>query len=479
MKKLSFATKLYFGVGQLAEGIKSNAFSTFLFFYYNQVLGLPGTLSGIAAFIALCFDAVSDPLAGSLSDSLQSRWGRRHPFMYVSAIPLAITFYLVFSPPAGLGNIGLFLWLTLFAVLVRGAMTLYHVPHLALGAELSTDYDERTSIVGYRMVFQIVGMAGTALVGLGVFFASSPEFPNGQLNAQAYPKFALTGAVFMWITIWISAIGTHKMIPYLPVSKPDSVPFGITRVLHEVRDALRNVSFRALFTGLVIIAVLLGVQNTLLVHMGTYFYQLTPGQIQLYIISMVVGASSGTIFARLLNRLIDKKPTMFVGVFLGTSFTGIPPLLWVMDLLPPNTDPAMMWIILSFSGLGAFFSIQSTVTGASIMADIADEHELQTKHRQEGIFFGAISFSGKAAYGLGLVIAGFTIDLIDFPSNAEPGAVPQEVLMKLGLFYGPVVWLLSMSALVFYIGIKLNRHRMAEIRTALDNKRAMWLDRDN
>ncbi len=93
------------------------------------------------------FDAVTDPLTGSISDTLRHRWGRRHPFMYASAVPLGLFFALVFNPPDGLGQWGLFAWLTTFAVLTRGAMTLYHVPHLALGAELSTDYRERSVIV--------------------------------------------------------------------------------------------------------------------------------------------------------------------------------------------------------------------------------------------------------------------------------------------------------------------------------------------
>ena len=146
-----------FGIGQAAEGIKNNAFTLFLLFFYVQVHGLSASLAGAALFIALCFDAVSDPIAGYLSDSWRSRWGRRHPFMYASAIPLAIAFYFTFVPPDGLGQWGLFAWLTAFTVLTRLAMTLYHVPHIALGAEMSDDYEERTSIVGYRTAFGIIG----------------------------------------------------------------------------------------------------------------------------------------------------------------------------------------------------------------------------------------------------------------------------------------------------------------------------------
>ena len=128
-------TKTAFGIGQIAEGVKAASFNYFLLFYYTQVLGLPGTWTGLALFIATSFDAVTDPLTGSLSDRLRHRWGRRHPFMYASALPMAVFFALLFAPPEGLGPESLFLWLLCFTLLVRGAMTLYHVPHLALGAE--------------------------------------------------------------------------------------------------------------------------------------------------------------------------------------------------------------------------------------------------------------------------------------------------------------------------------------------------------
>ena len=100
--QLTLNTKFAYGIGQLAEGLKNSALGTFVLFYYNQVLGLPGTLAGLALAIALFFDAFTDPFAGSISDNWRSKMGRRHPFMYASALPLGICFYLLFSPPEGL-----------------------------------------------------------------------------------------------------------------------------------------------------------------------------------------------------------------------------------------------------------------------------------------------------------------------------------------------------------------------------------------
>ena len=128
---LGFSTKLAYGLGQGAMGIKNFAFNIFLFFYYSQVLGLDPVLASAVLFISLGFDAITDPLAGSISDSLRSRLGRRHGFMYASAIPMALAFYLVWSPPSGLGQLGLGAWMLTWTVLSRGASTLFSVPHWA------------------------------------------------------------------------------------------------------------------------------------------------------------------------------------------------------------------------------------------------------------------------------------------------------------------------------------------------------------
>ena len=173
--KLRFDMKLAFGVGQAAEGIFAAAYGTFLIFFYDQVLGMSGTLAGAAVGIALVVDAFTDPLAGSLSDHWKSRHGRRHPFMYASILPLMVSFYFLFNPPVT-SEFGLFVWLVVFSNATRTSMSLYHVPHIALGAELSEDYDERSKLVGYRMFFANVGVLFTFAVGFLYFFTPTAEF---------------------------------------------------------------------------------------------------------------------------------------------------------------------------------------------------------------------------------------------------------------------------------------------------------------
>ena len=152
-EKVSLLTKFYYGFGSMAYGIKDNAFSYFLLFVYVQVFGLSPDLAGLAIFIMLIFDAFSDPLIGYFSDRTQSRWGRRHPYMYFSAFPVGLSFFLLWDPPNNLNQNELFLYLLFLGIFIRTAITLYEIPSAALGPELSKDYVERSSLLSFRYWF--------------------------------------------------------------------------------------------------------------------------------------------------------------------------------------------------------------------------------------------------------------------------------------------------------------------------------------
>lgn len=263
---LSFGVKFAFGFGQIAEGIKTCVFGTFLLLYYNQVLGLSGDLAGLAIFIALIFDAVTDPIAGSVSDRWRSSQGRRHPFMYASAVPLAICFSALFIPLVSVaehGQTGLFLWMLIATVATRASLTLYHVPHMALGAELSDDFDERTVLVAMRHFFGAVGFLLAYIFGFGLFFQATDAFPNGQLNPAAYPPFALTMSVIMLISILWTAWGTRSRIPYMPQPKDDEAKVRIRDVFLETYEAMQNVSFRWMMIGFILIIAAWGMAGVL------------------------------------------------------------------------------------------------------------------------------------------------------------------------------------------------------------------------
>lgn len=474
IRTVGFTTKVTFGIGQVAEGIKNTAFTLFLLFFYVQVHGLSPSLAGTALFIALCFDAVSDPIAGYLSDTWRSRWGRRHPFMYASAIPLAVAFYFTFVPPEGLSQMELFTWLTIFTILTRAAMTLYHVPHIALGAELSEDYEERTTIVGYRTAF---GIVGSLLVygSVTLFFPESEDGAPGQLDNLNYPNFATVCAIVMWVTIWISAIGTHKEIKHLPKHGVPQEPFALRVVFKESWLALQNSNFRALFLAVLVSFVMAGVTVSLNLFIFTFFWELDASALQIVLIVYPVGILLGTPLTRYFHRIFDKKPAVVWGTAWWAALQFLPVTLRLLGFFPDNDSLLLLPILVGVAFVQGMGVSQGIVSFGSMVADIVDEHELKTGRRQEGIFFAAVSFAAKATAGFGGLVAGFGLELINWPTGPEVRTaldVPPETLINLGLLYGPGVAIFGFTAVWLYTRYGLNREKHAAILSALKVKRA-------
>ena len=345
--QLSWPDRGVYSLGQLSEGVKTAAFGFFLLFYYNQVLGLSGTLAGAALFIALTFDAVTDPLVGSWSDFTRTKWGRRHPFMYASAIPFALSFFFLFAPPDGLSELGLFAWLTVFAVLTRAAMTLYYVPYLSLGAELTNEYDERTLLAALRNVFMLIGMFAVLIGGNILFFGETAEYANGQLNPDAYLPFALACVPFLLLGIWGSAVGTHGKIASLNVPETANRPSVLKGALQDVLLAFRIRAFGAVVIASTLFSVNQGMVQALHLYTATYFFELTSGQITLLFTGAIIGIILGSLLSRPMASLVKEKRHLFIsGSLWYAIWTSSVILLRLFELIPGNEDPivAVMYI---------------------------------------------------------------------------------------------------------------------------------------
>lgn len=468
--RVPIVTKALYSLGQSGESIKNVGLGMVLV-YYNQALDVRATVVSLALGIAVVWDAFMDPSVGSWSDGMQSRrWGRRHLSMLLAIGPLAVCYFFLLWPPAGLGTFSMFLWLTFFSVTSRTALSFFHVPFLSLGAELSQDYGERTRIVSIRT---FVGIASSLLVvGVtwGYFFKGSHGVTAPQLVRANYFDFALFGAVTMAILLIISTLGTLHTIPRLAGSSQQGRKFGVKRVFLDLFEALRNSSYRALFVGTLIFSIYSGFRRSMGVHLQTFFWHLHPWGIRDIQQSLLVGGMVGVFFTPLFTRTFDKKWTVIIGV-LGSAFLGIGPVLLRTLGVFPFEGRTLVWTLAALEFCTAFMGMQALVSVQSMMGDIADEHELRHGRRQEGIYFGSHSFSGKVTSGLSIVFAGLAIDLIGLKPGSNPATVPHHVLMNFGLVYSSAALLLIFSTWVF-LPYSLGSKQHAEVIAALRERRA-------
>lgn len=463
-----------YGFGQISEAAKNVGFNTFLLFYYNQVLGVSATGTSIALAVALVFDAITDPLAGSLSDKLVSRWGRRHPFILFAAFPLAITFYFLFHPPEGLSEFGYVSWLLCFAVLVRASMTFYHIPHLALGAEMCEDYSQRSLLYSYNTFFGALGGSLLIPVSYRLFFPTSEQYNPALLNEAAYTPWALFFGGLMIFAIVVCVIGTYREIPRIrDKSPPQRKRFGVVKLLTELLEAFQNKSFRAIFFGMLLTTFILAVEGIFNPFMGFHFWGMTTEQLSYLAYGALIGLCASVVVIGPLTARFEKKSILVISAVLTVLNINTPIVLRLLDVswFPEPGSDTLLYIYIANVATTSFLGPVIFATLNSMFADITDEHELEIGERREGVIFAARAFAVKATSSIGLIFGGILLDYIQFPRGAMAGTVEPDVVWQLGFIAGPATSVFTLGGLMFYLGYQISRKRHGEIQVELAAKR--------
>lgn len=461
------ALSLY-GSGALVENITSVAVASLLLFYLTIICGLSGSYAGAALGATLVVDSMIDPVVGSISDNSRSRHGRRHPFMIAAIIPIVISFGLLFSVPRGLSGLPLFGYALATLLSLRVAISFFYVPYMALGAELTDDYAERSRVVAGRVFFTVIGGLSAAFLTWGVFLKG----PNGRFQGAAYSPLAWTFAAIVALGAVVSTLGTLRARGRLHAAPKDGA-FGFAQLMGELAEVLRNRSFLSLFFPCLILFTALGVAGTLTLHANTFFWKLTSGQILFISLLAPIGVFGGIFGASLLARQIEKRSAAMLGLALiGVAQVG-PVMLRLSGIISLDQAVPTLAFATILGGLGGSVA---TIAFQSMMADATDEHEHLFGARREGLYFAGITLSAKASSGLGAWIGGIALDVIGFPHGISNPAllakIPAETIRNLGIAYGPGASVFTAVAVAVLMTYKLNKSDHARIQADLKSRRA-------
>jgi len=436
----------------VAFGVKDNGFSFLLLLYYNQVLGLPEAWVGFGIMLALILDGIFDPLVGYASDHLHSRWGRRHPFMYAAALPVAASYWLLWDPPAGLTSGQLFAYFVVVSVMVRVFISVYEIPSAALVPELTDQYDERTTILSYRYFFGWWGGLAMSVLAYAVFLQPDATHPTGVLNPEGYHRYGIVASVVMLIAILVSALGTHPFIPYLK-HPPTTRAVGIGGALRELRETVSNRSFLALFVAAIFGFVAAGVMAALSIYFNTYFWELTSSEISIFVLVGFLAAVVAGTTAPVLSRRLGKKRAAITISLTAMAVAPLPVVLRLLGWFPANKTPALLPTLMAVNLVSITLIIITSILISSMVADVAEDSEVTTGRRSEGVFVAATAFVQKATSGVGIFASSLLLGAIGFPRGATPGQIDPGVVRTLGLVYVPVVvglYLLMVGTLTAY-----------------------------
>ncbi len=454
-RRLSMPTRLFYGFGSVAFGVKDNGFSYFLLIYYNQVMGLPAATVGLAIMVALVVDAFLDPIVGQISDNWRSRWGRRHPFMYAAAVPVAVSYLLLWNPPRGWSHQALFFYLIGVAVLIRSFITLYEIPSSALAAELTTEYDERTRLLSYRYLFGWIGGLTMYFSALRFFLVPARGQSTGQLNPLGYAHYGLAAAALMLFAILVSAMGTHRQIPYLREAPRRKV--SLAKLAAEMLETLRHRSFLVILIASIFNAMAIGLGFSINLYFQTFFWELQADQIANFTFSSLAAALFAFTAAAHISRRFGKKPAAMTLILVSMLMTIAPICLRLVGLFPVNGSGWLFPLLFAINTVALALGIIGQIMFSSMIADVTEDSELRTGRRQEGLFFAAAAFVAKAVTGLGIFASGLMLAVIHFPEGARPGQVTQAVVRDLGLVYVPSLLGLYGLAVLILSGYRITR----------------------
>ena len=451
-----FRLKVFYGIGSIAFGVKDNGFSVLLLLFYNQAMGLDARLAGLAIMIALVIDAIIDPVIGYASDNLSSRWGRRHPFMYASAIPVSLSYLLLFSPPLGLSQGQLFAYLLVVAVVVRIFIAVYEIPSAALIAELTDDYDERTSYLSYRFFFGWIGGLTMSILAFAVFLQRTPDFPVGQLNVGGYANYGMVAAALIFFAILLSSIGTHSAIRDVK-ARPPRTAGSIGDVFREIGKTLSNRSAMTMLLAGMCAALSSGLTFALVFYFQTYFWQLTPGQISVLVSSNFVSAGVALLLTPILAKRFQKRT---MALWCLATIAVLTPLTYVgryYGIMPENGSPYLVPLLWGYSVVVVAVGIMWGILLTSMLTDVVEENEVRSGKRSEGVFFAANTFVAKCVSGLGIFTSAAILALAGFPERATPGQVEPEILWRLVATYVCAIVLLYLLAAACVIAYRITR----------------------
>ena len=441
--KISKLEKFYYGIGNLGYSTISSALSNFIMFFGTSVMGIPGTLVGIAVSISVLWDAISDPIVGYFSDNLNSSIGKRHPFMLIGILGMcAINLIIWLVPPTAPLSIK-FIWILFSLLLVQTFCTFFSTPHLALGLEMTNNPHEQTSIQCSRTIFQLIGMMLPTV--LMFIFMPEDNGGQGQLLAQGYINTAYVSSLLCLFFGLITFFGTLK---HQVCCQPKSIKKkeSIISIFNDFFKILKKREYRIIIfgyaTSLFASAFLTGAG----MHMFTYCFHFSSKQISISMGTLIISAVLAQIFWGKISQKQTKKNVLIQGLSVG--ILGIL-CLWAVFILRELFSTNILFylclpfIFISGFGTGVLYSFPLSIFGDSI----ANDKELKETNKT-GVYSGIMTLAYKISNAVALVIIGIVLDFIKFSSVSPVQPISVQNGLGLLVILGTIISL-ALSILIY------------------------------
>ena len=455
--KLSVWTKLKYGVGDFGMAVVTAMLQFSMLYYYTNVVGVNAGLAGTAILVGkITWDLVNDVLFGYLEDKTKSRWGKRRPYLIFGALPFALSFWLVFSIPKGLSDIAYFFIIIGSFILFDTFHTLTNTAYSAMTAEITGDYNERTSLTTYRMVFSIIGYLCGA--GLTSMLAGIIKDSFGVTEHQGWSIVSLIYGILGGIAILIPGLFL-KYKPAIDDAPPQMPP------IKSFISTFKNKPF----ISYLVVTMIMSISFTMVTAMLQYYidYQLDMNSSSLLIMLSMLGVLALFLVpCGMISNKIGKAKAYALG--LGIASTA---LIFVFFI--PQGPNNWIFLLAAIAGMG--FSAQ-WVCPHSMIPDVIEYDELLTGERREGLYYGMQATATKVTGALATAACGWGLELGKYiePSadmTADMINQPYSALLSIRIMFAlvPAVFLLICIPLLMRYPITRESH--AEVLKQLEEKR--------
>lgn len=444
--KLSTRFKLLFSTGDLSTSIPLAILMFFQLYFLTDIAGLRPDLAGYAVGLPRIWDAINDPLFGLISDRIRTRWGRRRVLLLFGSVPLGLSFIFMWLVP-GLSQVGLAFYYAIVFILFDTAFTVVHVGYNSLTPEMTSDYDERSSLNGFRMAFSIAGTLGAIILAtvLG-WYIEDPKTLFAILGIGL-------GLVSMIPPLIVFRITTEKHLEELP----DPLPLGTA-----LKQTLSNKPFRMVMGLYLLSWTTASILAAALVYYANY-YLLVPDQAN-YFVLVAEGSAIGFIPVWVwVSRVLDKRRAFILGS-----------LSWILVLLGISALPAdqLIWayVLAALSGSGI---ATAYVLPWAMVPDVVEYDQLQSGQRREGSYYAFASFFQKLATGAALWGMGMALALTGYITPSSGSSLPLQphsAVNAIRIFVGPIPTVLLILAVLFAWRYPITRENHQQTLQALADR---------
>ena len=449
-----------YSTGDGALSLMINSFFSFTFIYYTEAIGLDPEWTGAALGAATLWDAITDPLMGHVTDNTRSRFGRRHPYILLGGLLMAICFYGVWAVPSSLQDpIHIFWYLVVMNLLLRTATTIFGVPYIALGFEVCTDYRQRTTLQGVRNGLNMaVNLLGPALLGWSVFLRDTTgpdgEEIRGTTNPQNFENMAITFSIIGCAFILYMCFATRKYV--VDTRQAD---YGASRGLGALLANLWSVLADRMARWVFVFIAVMFLANVLVtaVQMFIYLNYMEFGSFQKTFVhgSTMVAAGLGALACARLVTLMEKRPAIYVSLAFACFGNIMLLVLFSTGILGPQTTwgafpIALVCFALFHPCYHAGVSAANTIAH-SMMADISELNMYKTGVLKDGSYSAMLTFVLKVAIAGGFYLCGKVLGAVGYVQKAEvqaPGVM--DNLFIVAFLGGILILAASAICIKFY-----------------------------